>query len=1065
MNSSYLDVPRIHFAGKFRADVNTRNNDPCNFDTSLPVSDGQEWNFNGTSEWEFIDTRVTSVIDCNGYNDPKSSLIGAEFFSNQEQPLAKIVDLDVDFQLSSLYGLKVGLKVNGQTLFLGDWSPSVAVRDMWNKMKCTTNEDVHRDAMYGASSTSRITNIKWFPSNLSPDLQIAANSGNGDLFVAISYNYYNQKAFTVGDITGTIGVANDGEPLNAGGSRKLETTKPKLTFSQGHKCADFRVKEPHSWTHIAPFIVDKSRSKLVIDISSAFPVDINNEPVDLGVLWFGVLEHDESVSIFGDQIPYKKMETFKTYSGILEYDLTGDIIEKLEDSLLVIVKEVSESGNESPTDSFLPVKETFLSLQATPHKVQLLLKELLYYVRPMDYYMDRLEYQSTRNMTLLVSQFGKPAAKGVTVRVHNAVQVIPEEGVVADKGVAQTDDSGQAKFTFEVQHRIPKRRKYYVEEGSQKCPPVTVQWQKFDHPKNVHNVKVETKKQLRISELPIDGQVYHFYYCVDEDINNQCNIPDDFGGLQLFFSPNILSFLAFSTIEYKRPYTWVHDIKPIFHQVHHLHYIMRTILDLRNYTAVTLPHNIELLRMSFTKDFTDPGYMPVTRDLSPTKRNMILEWLNKPCYDNECKSLDTGVPMVPVCHSPPSPTRYIAIPSASYFIPPRCMLSAISYHDNPEKADPYFTQIFHDERSHSSKLLVSPRPLFGFESAKHRTEITKYLSKSTTINTRCSVDRLKDQLQLATELEFATLPVYLTSLYSIMEGCNPEAYQAMRDIVMQEMLHYAQAANLLISVGGKVRLDSPDTVPPRYPYKGLPGGVLPNLELSLKKFNLEHVYLTFMGIETPEDTSVIHQDPKVKLHTIGQFYREIQLCMKSLGDDIFQNSAEQLQIEWPWNEHPNIGKLYTVTNLKTANEAITQIIHQGEGASPVNPEGGTEGQYAHYYRFEEIVCQKRLVKSNDSYSFSGAPITYNPAGVWPMRENPSKEDIKPNSECHTQARAFHQVYRNFLRVLQETVDGSPDKVKEAVELMESFQVHLKKAIWTPFDEVRTCGPIWDYEWE
>ena len=1064
VESSYLDVPRIHFAGKFRADVNTRNNDPCNFETSLPVSDGPEWNYNGTAEWEFIDTRITSVIDHNGNNDPKSPLIGAELFSNEEKPLAKIVDLDVDFQLSSLYGLKVGLRVNGQTLFIGDWSPSIIVRDMWNKMKCTLKKDVQIDAEYGASSTSRIVNIKWFPLNLSPDLQTATKSSNGDLFIAISYNYYSQKTFTVGDIIGTIGVGKDGEPLNAGGNRKLETTNPKITFTQGHKCANFPLEEPHSWTHIAPFIVDKSHSELVIDISSAFPVDINNEPIDLGVLWFGILERDQSVSIFGDEIPYKKKEIFQTYGGVLEYDLTGDIIEKLEDSLLVIVKEVSGSDNESPTDSFLPVKETFLSLQATPHKVQLLLKELLYYVRPMDYYMDRLEYQDTSSMTLLVSQFGKPVSKGVTVRVYNAVQVIPEGGVVADKNAAQTDDRGQVTFTFEVRHRIPKHRRYYVEKGSQMCPSPTVQRHKFDHPKNVRGVKTVTEL-LGNFELPIDGQVYNFYYCVDEDMNTKCNIPDKFGGLKLFFSPSILSFLAFSTMEYKQPYTWVHDVEPIFHQVHHLHYIMRTILDLRNYTDVILPHNIELLRMSFNKNFTDPGYMPVTRDLSPTKRSMILEWLNKPCYDHECNLVDTGVPATPICQSPSPPTRYIAIPSASYFIPPRCMLSTISYDDNPENADPYFKRIFRHEMSPSSKLLVSPRPLFGFESAQDRTEITKYLKKSTTIDTRCTVNSLRGQLQLATELEFATLPVYLTSLYSIMEGCNPDAYRAIRNIVMQEMLHYAQAANLLISVGGTVMLDSPDTVPPRYPYKGLPGGVLPNLELSLKKFNLEHVYLTFMGIETPDVTFDTHHDLEVKLYTIGQFYREIQLCMNHLGDDIFQENSELLQVKWPWKEHHNIGKLYTVTDLKTANEAITQIVHQGEGASPVNPESGTQGQYAHYYRFEEIVCQRRLVSSSDGYAYNGAPITYDPAGVWPMRENPSKEDIKPHSECHTQARAFHQVYRNFLRVLQETVGGSPDKIREAVELMESFQVHLKKVIWTPFDEVRTCGPIWDYEWE
>ena len=59
----------------------------------------------------------------------------------------------------------------------------------------------------------------------------------------------------------------------------------------------------------------------------------------------------------------------------------------------------------------------------------------------------------------------------------------------------------------------------------------------------------------------------------------------------------------------------------------------------------------------------------------------------------------------------------------------------------------------------------------------------------------------------------------------------------MRTVVMQEMLHYAQAANLLIAVGGKVVLDSPNAIP-SYPRKDVPDGVLHNMYIALKKFTL-----------------------------------------------------------------------------------------------------------------------------------------------------------------------------------------------------------------------------------
>ena len=58
---------------------------------------------------------------------------------------------------------------------------------------------------------------------------------------------------------------------------------------------------------------------------------------------------------------------------------------------------------------------------------------------------------------------------------------------------------------------------------------------------------------------------------------------------------------------------------------------------------------------------------------------------------------------------------------------------------------------------------------------------------------------------------------------------------------MQEMLHFTQAANMLIGIGGTVKIDDPEFVP-SYPATGLPGGVLPNLTVSLKKFDLLHVY-------------------------------------------------------------------------------------------------------------------------------------------------------------------------------------------------------------------------------
>ena len=153
------------------------------------------------------------MIDSGGNEIIISSLLGAELFSNQVQLLAKLVDLDVDYQISTLYGLKLGLRKDGEVFFLGDWSPSLVARNLWFKMRCALpGEHMAHDAYLGTSSTSRITNITW--ANIPPALQEFAQciDCTGDLSIAVSYNYFSQEAFTIGEVIGTIGLAKSGEP-------------------------------------------------------------------------------------------------------------------------------------------------------------------------------------------------------------------------------------------------------------------------------------------------------------------------------------------------------------------------------------------------------------------------------------------------------------------------------------------------------------------------------------------------------------------------------------------------------------------------------------------------------------------------------------------------------------------------------------------------------------------------------------------------------------------------------------------------------------------------------------
>lgn len=115
--STYLSYPRIHFHGQFRVDSNTRNNDLCNFRVSHNLNndrDDLDFGFNGTNEFHFFRTRVTSVVYEDGSANTNDPIVGHDIFSNLKRPYAKLIDLDVDLQRhSTIYGMKdFGIKWN-----------------------------------------------------------------------------------------------------------------------------------------------------------------------------------------------------------------------------------------------------------------------------------------------------------------------------------------------------------------------------------------------------------------------------------------------------------------------------------------------------------------------------------------------------------------------------------------------------------------------------------------------------------------------------------------------------------------------------------------------------------------------------------------------------------------------------------------------------------------------------------------------------------------------------------------------------------------------------------------
>ena len=371
----------------------------------------EEWNFAGTEEFEFINARITSVIDKYGKNKEQSELLGAEIFSNINQPFAKLTDLDVDFQVSSLFGLTFGLRLNGTELFVGNWTPCVIVNDMWQKVKCARIPVDNK--FFSAQSTTKIVDITWSNSNLSyliNDFKSESQKSSNKLQVSITLDCYNCDVFTMGCVYGTIGITNNNEPLCVGGERKMEPVDPGLfNFNKNHPCRNYPQQDQKPWTYGVPFKFDLSRMVVVVDLSNALPtyfssIDYqrNTARLNLGVLHVGYLLPNEYTRGFsnivmpiGNKIPYLKNGMWKR-SGVIEmhiqnpFDLYNNSIER--SNLVIFFKRTNYISCHNIAKDKYYINPDGRSRNCI--EVTLLLKETDTFVRPMGYYMARLENSS-----------------------------------------------------------------------------------------------------------------------------------------------------------------------------------------------------------------------------------------------------------------------------------------------------------------------------------------------------------------------------------------------------------------------------------------------------------------------------------------------------------------------------------------------------------------------------------------------------------------------------------------------------------------------------------------------
>lgn len=238
------------------------------------------------------------------------------------------------------------------------------------------------------------------------------------------------------------------------------------------------------------------------------------------------------------------------------------------------------------------------------------------------------------------------------------------------------------------------------------------------------------------------------------------------------------------------------------------------------------------------------------------------------------------------------------------------------------------------------------------------------------------IDNLQGHLQAAVDLEFWTIPFYLSALYSIKDPAS-EAYQLIQSVAYQEMLHVELAANLANAYGLSPKFDAPV-------YEGQ---VIPHLNFSLdipnpvEKFSpytaeiggldLEHINAMCL-VEYPEwrtGHKVDFRPTIAEYGSIGEFYDAVELGAAELVAHLVggRNQVDYFQ---------NYYRLFSVqtvvadgiSGLPQAINLIRAIRTQGAGGQGTrdipeeyrNTADDIEAAWQHFKKFKIIREQKHF---------------------------------------------------------------------------------------------------------
>jgi len=340
-----------------------------------------------------------------------------------------------------------------------------------------------------------------------------------------------------------------------------------------------------------------------------------------------------------------------------------------------------------------------------------------------------------------------------------------------------------------------------------------------------------------------------------------------------------------------------------------------------------------------------------------------------------------------------------------------------------------------------------------------------------------TIDSIQNRLQTAIQLELATIPPYLTAMWSINsdDPKSKEAKNAIRSVFMEEMLHMVLAANLLLSINGEVRLKEENI--PSYPLdmtftndeiankiKEIRQSLLAskmitkedfnkfldkrNFKLNLEKLSLNSL-LSFLKVELPNEKDV--KDTKSKIasvtaakgfediilpkYTIGDFYKSIIQDLKELGIETYK-VENQLTEDYFWQGRDEI---VVIKNFEDAERALKIIADQGEGADVdiSNLPTSHFGKFASIYLGGEDKLPKtkeewKICIDNINQGTLKTDVKDSDFCTYNIVPNPKKGIYNNSPELSRLNNEFNYHYTLMLKQLEEGFNGNSKSFYTAI---------------------------------